>query len=115
MRGATTDVLHGSQNKPWQICGIFPAEEGDETDVRQWVDAAVGQCSGLPRPGGVGLNWIGHVAAIVSIMRDQIHCLFWTDNGFVDEWDSSSGKPWLALYLDGTKGRSTTLPARHGW
>lgn len=79
------------------------------------ADAAVGQCSGLPRPGGVGHNWIGHVAAIVSIMRDQMHCLFWTDNGFVDEWDSSSGKPWLASYLDGTKGRSTTLPARHGW
>lgn len=38
VRGATTDVLHGSQNKPWQICGIFPAEEGDETDVRQWVE-----------------------------------------------------------------------------
>lgn len=35
VRGAMIDVLHGSQNNSWWICGDFSAEEVDETDVRR--------------------------------------------------------------------------------
>ncbi|KAL4882430.1 Homocysteine S-methyltransferase [Aspergillus karnatakaensis] len=106
VRAAMSDVVHGSQNKPWWVCGVFPAEEVDETDVRRWVCAAVGAQHGLPRPWGLGLNCtrIDHVAKIVSIMRDEIQCLLGKEDGFVDEWTASSGKPWLVLYPDGTKG-----------
>ncbi|KAL4869568.1 hypothetical protein BDV12DRAFT_76102 [Aspergillus spectabilis] len=106
VRGAMSDVGHSSQKKPWWVCGVFPAEEVDEADVRRWVDAAVGAQSGLPRPWGIGLNCtrIDHVGRIVSIMRDELHRLLGSEGGFADEWDSASGKPWLVLYPDGTKG-----------
>lgn len=35
VRGAMIDVLHGSQNNSWWICGDFSGEEVDETDVRR--------------------------------------------------------------------------------
>ncbi|KAL2823458.1 Homocysteine S-methyltransferase [Aspergillus cavernicola] len=106
VRGAMSDVLHGQDDKPWWICGVFPAEKVDEEDVRQWVDAAVGEQGGLPRPWGLGLNCtrIDHVARIVSIMQDELHRLLHKADGFVDEWASVSGKPWLVVYPDGTKG-----------
>ncbi|KAL4930383.1 homocysteine S-methyltransferase family protein [Aspergillus undulatus] len=116
VRGAMRDVLHGEQKKPWWICGVFPAEEVDEIDVRRWVDAAIGQThSGLPRPWGIGLNCtrIDHVARIVEIMRDQLQFLA-RENGFLDEWDSPSGRPWLVLYPDGTKGEKYD-PAIKTW
>ncbi|KAI9376438.1 Homocysteine S-methyltransferase [Aspergillus egyptiacus] len=105
VRGAMSEVLHGQHDKPWWVCGVFPAEVVNEEDVRQWVDAAVGEHAGLPRPWGIGLNCtrIDHVGGIVSIMRDELHRLS-EQNGFIDEWASSSGKPWLVLYPDGTKG-----------
>ncbi|KAL4919050.1 Homocysteine S-methyltransferase [Aspergillus aurantiobrunneus] len=116
VRGAMLDAANCAQNKPWWICGVFPAEEVDETDVRRWVDAAVGQRCGLPRPWGIGLNCtrIDHVARIVSIMRDELHRLLGKEDGFVDEWASSSGKPWLVLYPDGTKGEKYD-PATKTW
>jgi len=108
VRGAITDILDGSQNKPWWICGVLPAEEVDETDVRQWLDPAVRQCSRLPRPWGMGRNCtpIDHAGS-----------------------DTVCGGRWMALSTSGTprrvtfgwsciqmaqKGRSTTLSARHG-
>ncbi|KAL4758373.1 homocysteine S-methyltransferase family protein [Aspergillus foveolatus] len=122
VRGAMKDVCVGPEihrrRKPWWICGVFPAEEVDETQVRQWVDAAVGQRPGLPRPWGIGLNCtrIENVARIVAIMRDELHCLLsrGKEDGFVDEWDAASGKPWLVLYPDGTKGEKYD-PATKTW
>ncbi|RDW87108.1 homocysteine S-methyltransferase family protein [Aspergillus mulundensis] len=113
VRGAMAEVCVGrdlqSKRKPWWICGVFPAEEVNETEVRQWVNAAVGQRPDglpLPRPWGIGLNCtrIENVARIVSIMRDELHRLLGKEDGFADEWDAPSGKPWLVLYPDGTKG-----------
>ncbi|KAL5333902.1 Homocysteine S-methyltransferase [Aspergillus crustosus] len=106
VRAAMSDFGHGAQNKPWWVCGVFPAEEVDETDVRRWMRAAVGGQHGLPRPWGIGLNCtqIGYVTKIVSIMRDELHLLLGKEDGFADEWATSSGKPWLVLYPDGTKG-----------
>ncbi|KAL4786532.1 Homocysteine S-methyltransferase [Aspergillus varians] len=128
VRGAMRDVLPGAQDKPWWICGVFPAEEVDETDVRRWVDAAVGQRAGLPRPWGIGLNCtrVDNVARITEIMRDELRCLLEREDGFVDEWASSSGKPWLVLYPDGTNGEkydyatktwipSGTEPVQRSW
>ncbi|KAL3462076.1 Homocysteine S-methyltransferase [Aspergillus heterothallicus] len=117
MRGAMLDVTQiqgqeqGYEKKPWWVCGVFPAEEVDESEVRQWVDAAFGGVeddsgSALPRPWGIGVNCtrIDHVGKIVDIMRDQLHRIIKQSDGLVDEWTSRSGRPWLVLYPDGTKG-----------
>ncbi|KKK19629.1 hypothetical protein P175DRAFT_0500927 [Aspergillus ochraceoroseus IBT 24754] len=116
VRGAMFDVLRGQdrvqgqksrESKPWWICGVFPAEEVDEDAIRKWVDAALAEESGFPRPWGIGLNCVRmeNVAKIVSIMQDEVRRLSeMPQGGFADEWDSSSGKPWLVLYPDGTKG-----------
>ncbi|KAL4945591.1 hypothetical protein BDV06DRAFT_209332 [Aspergillus oleicola] len=103
-------------DKPWWLCGVFPAEKVDETDVRRWIDAAVEQTdANLPRPWGIGLNCtpMDHVARIVAIMRDELHLLE-KDGNFVDGWASASGKPWLVLYPDGTKGEKYD-PATKTW
>ncbi|KAF7591028.1 hypothetical protein BBP40_002046 [Aspergillus hancockii] len=128
VRGAMMDVLADmyqdqglgahresqlARKKPWWICGVFPSEEVDEEDVRTWVRAAVGARETepgvyLPRPWGIGVNCtrIGNVGRIVSIMQDELRHLsdLGTKEGFVDEWDSMSGRPWLVLYPDGTHG-----------
>ncbi|KAL4805327.1 Homocysteine S-methyltransferase [Aspergillus unguis] len=108
VRGAMFDTFHGNPKKPWWVCGVFPAEEVDETDVRRWINAAVGQDPGLPlpRPWGIGLNCtrIDHVAKIISIMQDELHCLLQKEAGFADERASSLSMPWLVLYPDGTNG-----------
>lgn len=87
------------------------------TSDGEWVGAAVRYCSGLPQPWGIGLDFtrIDHIATIVSIMWDLIHYLLGTEDGFVEEWDFSSGKLWPVLYPNGMKGRSRILPAGHGW
>ncbi|KAB8071376.1 Homocysteine S-methyltransferase [Aspergillus leporis] len=98
--------------KPWWVCGVFPSEEVDEEDVRTWVRAAVGTQETrpgvyLPRPWGLGVNCtrIGNVGRIVSIMQDELrHLSGLGTKGFVDEWDSKTGRPWLVLYPDGTLG-----------
>ncbi|KAL4790172.1 Homocysteine S-methyltransferase [Aspergillus venezuelensis] len=116
VRGAMADVLPDKQNKPWWLCGVFPAEEVDETDVRRWIGAAMGQTdSDLPRPWGIGLNCtrMDHVAKIVEVMRDELHLLEKTGK-YVDGWSSASGKPWLVLYPDGTKGEKYD-PATKTW
>ncbi|EED21951.1 homocysteine S-methyltransferase, putative [Talaromyces stipitatus ATCC 10500] len=104
VRGAVCDVVgrDSTSKKPWWICGVFPGEQVDEEEIRQWVRAAVGNHPGLPRPWGIGLNCtrIDRVEAIVSIMRDEVRRLL--DQAQIDEWASS--KPWLVLYPDGTKG-----------
>ncbi|KAL2864361.1 Homocysteine S-methyltransferase [Aspergillus lucknowensis] len=116
VRGAVFDVVGRGRSpgrKAWWVCGVFPGEEEDdvpEDDVRRWVRAAVagdssGSGSGMPRPWGLGVNCtrVDRVARIVDIMRDEIRRLC-EDGRFVDEWDASSGRPWLVLYPDGTKG-----------
>ncbi|KAL2816257.1 Homocysteine S-methyltransferase [Aspergillus granulosus] len=114
VRGAMLDARQGQgqgyDETPWWVCGVFPAEEVDEGEVRRWVDAAVGgavgeSSSSLPRPWGIGVNCtrIDHIGRIVEIMRDELHRLL-REGSFVDEWASRSGRPWLVLYPDGTKG-----------
>ncbi|KAL2831663.1 Homocysteine S-methyltransferase [Aspergillus pseudoustus] len=116
VRGAMLDVTQGQgqgqgyERKPWWVCGVFPAEEVDETEVRRWVDAALGGLvdqSGvaLPRPWGIGVNCtrIYHVGRIIEVMRDELHRLSEGGN-FANEWPSRLGSPWLVLYPDGTKG-----------
>ncbi|KAL3492344.1 Homocysteine S-methyltransferase [Aspergillus germanicus] len=114
VRGAMVDVTQGLEQgyerKPWWVCGVFPAEEVDEGEVRRWVAAALGEQSdefgsALPRPWGIGVNCtrIDHIGRIVEIMWDELHRL--SERGdFVDAWASRSGRPWLVLYPDGTKG-----------
>ncbi|KAE8415213.1 Homocysteine S-methyltransferase [Aspergillus pseudocaelatus] len=128
IRGAMSDVLADmyqgqgpdaeknqwamGKKKPWWICGVFPEEEVDEEDVRAWVCAAVGTQEGetgvyLPRPWGIGVNCtrIGNVGRIISIMQDELRNLDELGTkGYVDEWDSVTGRPWLVLYPDGTNG-----------
>ncbi|KAL3469426.1 Homocysteine S-methyltransferase [Aspergillus californicus] len=120
VRGAMADVVHGpvhdQQRKPWWVCGVFPAEEIDEADVRRWVCAAIGEYAGLPRPWGIGLNCtrVDHVDRIVSIMQDELRRLAQSETGFLDEWGSESGRPWLVLYPDGTQGEKYD-PATKTW
>lgn len=86
VRGAITDILDGLQNKPWWICGVLPAEEVDETDVRQWVDPA----------GSDTVFWGRRMALSTSGTPRRV----------------TFG--WSCIQM-ARKGRSTTLSARHGW
>lgn len=122
IRGAVREVISGSpRRKPWWIVGVFPAEEVDEVDVRQWVRAALGTVStgdnhNLPRPWGIGLNCtrIGNVQRIVQIMEDELVALI-KEGGFADEWTATRwNRPWLVLYPDGTKGEQYD-PATKQW
>ena len=108
IRGTVSDVLLSRKKtmKPWWICGVFPAQEVDEDDVRRWVRAAVGNDGkALPRPWGIGVNCsrIENIGPIVCIMQDEVRKLIEKDQ-FVDEWQTTSGRPWLVLYPDGTQG-----------
>lgn len=132
IRGAVRDVFaggsvansrptadHAVSRKPWWITGVFPAEQVDESEVREWVRAALSADedeNNLPRPWGVGLNCtrIGNVQPIVQIMENELHRLV-HENRFVDEWAASrSHRPWLVLYPDGTKGERYD-PATKQW
>lgn len=124
IRGAARDVISGTTRKPWWICGVFPSEEVDESEVRQWVRAALGPVRDqnrndnacLLRPWGIGLNCtrIGNVERIVRVMEDELALLV-REEGFTDEWAATrSGRPWLVLYPDGTRGERYD-PATKQW
>ena len=125
IRGAVSDVVvsGSTRTKPWWISGVFPSEEVEETDVRQWVRTALGPVRDaaaadayLPRPWGIGLNCtrIGKVERIVRIMEEEVALLV-RNGGFTDEWAGTrSRRPWLVLYPDGTKGERYD-PAAKQW
>lgn len=106
IRGTVRDILPGEKRrKPWWICGVFPAEDVNENDVRSWVRAALGDSNSLPRPWGIGVNCtrVGNLGPIVDIMLDELRRLI-EQSQFVDEWQATTGRPWLVLYPDGTQG-----------
>ncbi|KAI9925866.1 hypothetical protein ASPWEDRAFT_42534 [Aspergillus wentii DTO 134E9] len=104
IRGTMQEVLSIASRKPWWICGVFPDEEVKEEDIREWVQAAVGG-DVSPRPWGIGVNCskISNLGRIVDIMQDEVTRLS-AAGQFVDEWSATSGRPWLVLYPDGTRG-----------
>ncbi|BCR92049.1 homocysteine S-methyltransferase family protein [Aspergillus chevalieri] len=116
IRGTVRDILpRAKERKPWWICGVFPAEEVDEDDVRRWVRAALGDSDSLPRPWGIGVNCtrVVNLGLIVDIMLDELRKLI-EQGQLVDEWQTTSGRPWLVLYPDGTQGEEYD-PATKEW
>lgn len=116
IRGAIYDILSGGKRRqPWWLCGVFPTEEVDADDVRRWVRAAVGDSDSLPRPWGIGVNCtrVGSLGPIVDIMRDELQRMV-EEGHFVDEWQTTPGRPWLVLYPDGTQGEEYD-PATKEW
>lgn len=105
IRGAAHDLAASGTQKPWWITGVFPGDQVHEADVRAWVNAAIGDCADLPRPWGIGINCtrIKNIRRILAIMQDELRNMI-DRNGFVDEWSTTSGRPWLIVYPDGTQG-----------